>query len=434
MQISGKQGSASHSNAPEHPQASPRPLSQWPVKRRQRATLALPLRIAILRTSRQILSRYAITMTQTLRGQMLTPEGWRAGTLQLQADGRIGQVDGEHREEAKVRSGTAPLLLPGFIDTHVHGGGGHDTMAGGEAMVHIARTHARHGTTALLATTMTAPDEEIEAALKALAPHIAQRPAGGAVVLGVHLEGPYINEAKLGAQPPFARAAHLAQVLALHALAPLRLVTIAPELPGHLELIVALRARGFVVQIGHSNATYEQALAALQAGAQGFTHLFNAMSGLHHRAPGAAGAALAHAQWAEIIPDLLHVHPGAIRAALRCIPHLFCVTDSTAAAGMPDGEYRLGRHQVHKCLGGVRLADGTLAGSTLTMDEALRKLVALGLSVAEASRRCSTIAADYLGEADRGRLASGAWADVLELDPQSLELRRVWVQGQEIDR
>ena len=140
-------------------------------------------------------------------------------------------------------------------------------------------------------------------------------------------------------------------------------------------------------------------MAALEAGASGFTHLFNAMTGLHHRAPGMAGAALAHAQRAEIIPDLLHVHPGAIRVALRCIPGLYCVTDSTAAAGMPDGDYRLGRHTVTKCLGGVRLADGTLAGSTLTMDQALRNLVGLGLTLAEASRRTSTLAADHLGAA-----------------------------------
>ena len=133
-----------------------------------------------------------------------------------------------------------------------------------------------------------------------------------------------------------------------------------------------------MVQIGHSAGSYEDGVAALAAGATGFTHLFNAMTGLHHREPGMAGAALAHAQRAEIIPDLLHVHPGAIRVALRAIPGLYCVTDSTAAAGMPDGDYRLGRHTVTKCLGGVRLADGTLAGSTLTMDQALRNLVGLG--------------------------------------------------------
>jgi len=366
-----------------------------------------------------------------LQGHILTPQGWVRGTLHHDR-GRIHVLAGDAVDEAAARASGSALLLPGFIDLHVHGGGGHDTMSGGDAAAQLARVHARHGTTALLATTMTAPRDEIETALRALAPFVATRPPGAARLLGVHLEGPYINPGRLGAQPDFATTATLAEVLALQALAPIRLITIAPELPGHLALIVALRKHGFVVQIGHSAGSYEDGAAALAAGATGFTHLFNAMTGLHHREPGMAGAALALAQRAEIIPDLLHVHPGAIRVALRAIPGLYCVTDSTAAAGMPDGSYRLGRHTVTKCLGGVRLADGTLAGSTLTMDQALRNLVGLGLSLAEASRRTSTLAAEHLGLADRGRLAPGAWADVVVLDPQ-LQVTGVIVEGESIE-
>ncbi len=368
---------------------------------------------------------------QVLHGHVLTPEGFVQGSLQIEG-GRIGRLQGRKVTEVQVRQSVQPIVLPGFIDLHVHGGGGQDTMAGGSAIETIARLHARHGTTALLATTMTAPHDEIERALRALAPHIAQRPRGAARVLGVHLEGPYINAARLGAQPDFVALATLNDVLALHALAPLKLITIAPEVPGHLALIVALRQHGFVVQIGHSAGSYEDGVAALQAGASGFTHLFNAMTGLHHREPGMAGAALAHATRAEIIPDLLHVHPGAIRVALRAIPGLYCVTDSTAAAGMPDGDYRLGRHTVTKCMGGVRLHDGTLAGSTLTMDQALRNLVSLGLPLEEASRRTSTLAADHLGLADRGRVETGAWADLVVLDPHLLQLQQVWVEGESI--
>lgn len=366
-----------------------------------------------------------------LQGHILTPQGWLRGTLHHR-DGRIEAVAGDPVDEAGARAGRLPLLLPGFIDLHVHGGGGHDTMDGGDAVARIARIHARHGTTALLATTMTAPPAEIRAALRAVAPLVATRPTAAARCLGVHLEGPYINPGRLGAQPDFATLATQEEVLELHALAPLKLVTVAPELPGHLALIVALRERGFRVQIGHSAGRYEDGVAALRAGASGFTHLFNAMTGLHHRDPGMAGAALAHAERAEIIPDLLHVHPGAIRVALRCIPGLYCVTDSTAAAGMPDGDYRLGRHTVTKCLGGVRLADGTLAGSALTMDQALRNLVDLGLPLAEASRRTSTLAAEHLGLADRGRLVAGAWADVVVLD-HDLRLTAVSVEGESID-
>ncbi len=365
-----------------------------------------------------------------IAGHILTPDGFLRGTLTV-AQGRITQIEGEPVDEAAVRAdaGTA-LLLPGFIDLHVHGGGGADTMEGGEAVATLARLHARHGSTSLLATTMTAPLAEISAALRALAPAIAQRPAGAARVLGVHLEGPYISPDKLGAQPAFARPPSLDEIWALHAIAPIRVVTMAPEVAGSLALIPALVGAGMRVQIGHTAATYEQACAALAQGASGFTHLFNAMSALHHRAPGVAGAALAHGQHAELIPDLLHVHPGAMRAALRAIPGLFCVSDATSAAGMPDGDYRLGRQTVHKCLGGVRLADGTLAGSTLTLDQALRNLVAIGLPLAEASARCSGHAAHYLGLADRGRLQPGAWADVLQLDAATLQLQQVWVEGE----
>jgi N-acetylglucosamine-6-phosphate deacetylase len=366
-----------------------------------------------------------------LQGHLLTPQGWLRGRLH-HARGRIVAVGGEPVDERAVVNSGLPRLLPGFVDLHVHGGGGHDTMGGGDAALQMARTHARHGTTSLLATTMTAPRDEIETALRSLAPFVAERPRGAARLLGVHLEGPYINPGKLGAQPDFATTATLDEVLALHALAPVKLITIAPEVPGHLALIVALRESGFLVQIGHSAGSYEDGVAALEAGASGFTHLFNAMTGLHHRAPGMAGAALAHAERAEIIPDLLHVHPGAIRAALRCIPGLYCVTDSTAAAAMPDGDYRLGRHTVTKCLGGVRLADGTLAGSTLTMDQALRNLVGLGLPLAEASRRTSTLAAEHLGLADRGRLQAGAWADIVRLD-HDLQLAGVIVEGESIE-
>ena len=371
------------------------------------------------------------TTTAALQGHILTPQGFVRGEL-AQQNGRISAIHGLPVSEDCVCASTEPIVLPGFIDLHVHGGGGLDTMAGGDAIDTIARTHARHGTTAMLATTMTAPRHEIEAALRALAPHIEQRGTGAARVLGVHLEGPYINPGRLGAQPDFTTTATLADVLALHALAPIKLITIAPELPGHLELIVALHRHGFVVQIGHSAGRYEDGVAALQAGATGFTHLFNAMTGLHHREPGMAGAALAHADRAEIIPDLLHVHAGAIRVALRSIPGLYCVTDSTAATGMPDGDYALGRHTVTKCLGGVRLADGTLAGSTLTMDQALRNLVGLGLSLADASRRTATLAAEHLGLADRGRLVPGAWADVVVLDA-ALQLQAVWVEGSAVD-
>ncbi len=370
-------------------------------------------------------------MPAELAGQILTPLGWRSGRLWHEG-GRIVGIEGELIDEAAARNAEAPILLPGFVDLHVHGGAGRDMMEGGAAAVAIAQAHARHGTTSLLATTMTAPLDELREALTSLQPACLARAAGAARIHGIHLEGPYLSAARLGAQPDFTRTATLEEVMALHELAPIRLITLAPEVPGHLALISALRAAGLTVQIGHSEASYDIGVAALAAGAAGFTHLFNAMSPLHQRAPGLVGAALAHATHAEIIPDLLHVHPGALRVALRAIPKLYCVTDSTAGAGMPDGPYRLGRQVVHKCLGGMRLADGTLAGSALTMDQALRNLVSLGLSVQEASARTATHAAGYMGWADRGRLAVGASADVVMLN-RDLQVTAVLVEGETLN-
>jgi N-acetylglucosamine-6-phosphate deacetylase len=362
-----------------------------------------------------------------MKGNILTPDGWIHGDIAF--DQAIHAIEGG---AADPSANADDYILPGFIDLHVHGGAGRDMMEGGDAPHVIARLHARHGTTSLLATTMTAPLEDIDRALSAIGGACKARGKGEARILGVHLEGPYINSGKLGAQPPFAREASLDEVRHFEAQAPMRLITVAPEIDGHLALVRALADAGIRVQIGHTSGSYEDGVKALENGAAGFTHLFNAMPGLHHRDPGMVGAALAHAQYAEIIPDLLHVHPGAIKVALRSIPHLYCVTDSTAAAGMPDGQYMLGRQVVHKCMGGVRLADGTLAGSTLTMDQALRNLVSIGLDLADASRRVSTNAADYLGETRRGRLAPGCFADMVVLD-RDLRIKAVYIEGEACD-
>ena len=368
-----------------------------------------------------------------LHGHILTPAGFVEGTLAFDGEGRIRGLMGTPVPEAIVRASDEPMILPGFIDLHVHGAGGRDVMEGGDAAAQIAKRHAAHGTTALLATTMTAPMGDLVNAFEGVRSVCLPPRRGGARILGVHLEGPYINPVRLGAQPDFTRPVSVGELAQLHALAPIRLVTLAPEVPGNMEAIGELVAAGYRVQIGHTGGSYEQGVQALERGAAGFTHLFNAMTGLHHREPGMVGAALANAQYAEIIPDLLHVHPGAVRVALRSIPCLYCVTDSTSATGMPDGDYMLGRNKVTKCLGGVRLADGTLAGSTLTMDQALRNLVdALGLSLQEASRRVSTHAADYLGLADRGRLEPRAWGDVVVVD-RELQLTAVYVEGERIE-
>nr|WP_315260051.1 N-acetylglucosamine-6-phosphate deacetylase [uncultured Duganella sp.] len=360
-----------------------------------------------------------------LSGRILTPNGWINGSIAF--DQRIRQI------RAQDGADTTLTILPGFIDLHVHGAAGVDIMQGGDAGATVARAHAQHGTTAMLGTTMTATDNSIRRALRGLAPTIAQRPDGGARMLGVHLEGPFLSIHRLGAQPADAVVTgSIDLVRDYHALAPVRAITLATEVHGHLALIPQLNQLGIRVQIGHSNGSYEDGVAALEAGAAGFTHLYNGMTGLNHYRPGIVGAALAHAEYAEIIPDLQHVEAGAIRAALRAIPRLYGVTDATSATGMPDGEYGLGSQRVYKCMGCVRLATGSLAGSVLTMDQALRNFVDLGLDLADASNRLSLYPADYLGETERGRLAPGAWADIVVLNAK-LQPLAVFVEGEAID-
>ena len=346
-------------------------------------------------------------MEQTAHsGQILTPAGWVAGTLRCTA------------QILAVEPGPAPddrFVLPGFVDLHVHGGHGADCMDGADSVRRMARFHACHGTTSLLATTVTAPAADLRSAMTGIAAAMRQ-PGPGARVMGAHLEGPFISPDALGAQPPFAIPPDPALLGELAALAPIRVATYAPEIDPAGELLAAFRRLGTRAQIGHTTCSYAQARSALAAGAAGFTHLFNAMSGLHHRHAGAVGAALALAQSAELILDLHHVEEGAALAALRAIPRLHCVTDAVAAAGMPDGAYHLGSHPIVKRGDLVRLADGSLAGSVLTMDRALRNLLRLGQPLAEAARRCSTLPAEHLGLADRGRLLPGTAADLVIID------------------
>ncbi len=343
-----------------------------------------------------------------VEGRILTPDGFRDGRLATE-NGRIVAIE-------PVPTRQSQLVVPGFIDLHCHGGGGAEVMQAGNAVRQVARIHAQHGTTAFLATTMTAPVDAIETALRAVSRATTDQQPDEAAIIGVHLEGPFISQDRLGAQPDFVQQGDIALMQALTELAAIKVVTCAPEADPDGRLTRWLDERDIRVQIGHSSCDYETACACFEHGRHGVTHMFNAMTPLHHRAPGIVGAALAHARYAEIIPDLLHVHPGAIRAALRAIPNLYAVTDASPASGMEDGEYRFGTQTVFKCGNGVRLADGTLAGSSLTMLQAFHNLVAIGLSVEEASARTARIPAEYLGLEDRGRIAVGAIADLVVLD------------------
>lgn len=354
-------------------------------------------------------------------------EGPVPGALELEG----GRVVG-------FRAGPAParLLLPGFVDLHVHGGGGADVMDGADGLRAVAAFHLRHGTTTLCPTTVTRPLDELRAFVASVGA-LEQEAPGAARLAGVHLEGPFIAEARRGAQPAFTRPIDPAALEALVGAGPVAAITLAPELPGALEAVRWLAARGVRVSLGHSDCTYDQARAAFAAGAGGVTHLFNAMSGLDHKRPGLAAAALEAPEAAEAVLELIldghHVHPALFRLALRAARgRVALVTDAIRAAGQPDGESELGGQRVLVRNGRAGLPDGTLAGSLLTLDRALRLAVDLGLTVTEASRLLSLHPAQALRRPDLGHLAPGAHADVLALDPATLTLERVWVAGVEL--
>lgn len=361
-------------------------------------------------------------------------ERWN-GAEWLAADGPRGrwdlQVDATGRIAALTRSPlTAPgpkgreatgfTLVAGFVDLQVNGGFGHDFTADPGSLWEVASRLPAHGVTAFLPTIITAPLEIYEAALAVTR---AGPPPGwrGAIPLGWHFEGPFLAPERKGAhEAEHLRAPDQAAVAGWSRAAGVRLVTLAPELPGALDLVRSLRARGVVVSAGHSGATEEEARAGFEAGIEMVTHLYNAMSGLHHREPGLVGAALdRRAVHVGVIPDGLHVAPAALRLAARLKPGgLVAVTDAMAALGCADGTYDLAGQSVHVRDGEARLAGGTLAGSVLRMDQAVRNLRTLvGLSPAEAVRAATGTPARLIGEPERGELRPGGRADCVLLGP-----------------
>lgn len=332
-------------------------------------------------------------------------------------------------------------ICPGFVDIHMHGIGGYDTMDGTpESLQAISAALARHGVTSFLATTMTASYDELESALKNIVAMSGKR-LPGAQVAGIHLEGPWINPRYKGAQKEENIAVpYLQDVRRLYELAEglLKVVTIAPEQPGALEAVAWLKERGVVVSCGHTGSSFEQATQAVHAGISHFTHCFNAMTGLHHREPGVVGAAMYYEQLStELIADGIHVHPAVMRILYRVktAERLALVSDSMRAAALGEGRYELGGQQVSVQNGEARLTDGTLAGSVLTLNQAVGNMVRLsGVSLVDAVRMASQTPAEILGLGrQKGRLAAGWDADLTVLDPQ-FAVSRTYVAGKEVYR
>jgi N-acetylglucosamine-6-phosphate deacetylase len=356
---------------------------------------------------------------------LVTPTGRWSGGWVLCHEGKIaglGPGNSPDLPGADVIEADGLTVLPGFVDLHVHGGVGHEAMdADPDGLRAMARFYARHGVTAFLATTWTDTAARIEAALDVIAELQGPQP-DGAILLGAHLEGPYLNPARCGAQSTtHIRRADQTEATALLDRDVIRLVALAPEYEENRWLVAECVQRGIIVSAAHTAATYEQLRAAIALGLSQTTHTFNAMTGLHHREPGVVGAALTSREIrCELIADNIHVHPAAMRVlyAAKGADGVILVTDAIRGAGMPDGEYPIDDRTVLVRDGAVRLPDGTLAGSILTMDRALANFMHATGEPLEAIWQVSSLnAARALGISDRkGSLERGKDADLVLVD------------------
>jgi N-acetylglucosamine-6-phosphate deacetylase len=336
-------------------------------------------------------------------------------------------------------SATDRIAAPGFLDVHIHGAGGHDVMEGTEdALTAISRTVAARGTTSYVATTVTARPEDICRSAEGSSRYIAlqhQATDSRAEILGIHFEGPFLSPIRRGVHPAewlkLPSADLLEKFIAAaggHAL----ILTIAPELLGAMPCIDAARKSGLVVGIGHTDATYEQARAAINRGAHHAIHVYNAMRPFSHRDSGVIGAVLTSPDvTAELIADGVHVEDTAMRLLLQAkgAGGVILISDGISATGMPDGNYLLGAFEVTVSGGVCRNAEGKLAGSTLTLDRALRNIVCLGVPLSDALRMLTLNPATLLGiEYKKGSLRVGADADIVLLD-DALNVTQVWTRG-----
>lgn len=352
-------------------------------------------------------------------GRIVTPSTvLEPGWVEIR-DGVVVDVGAGSPPSAPTTDLGGAWLVPGFVDVHVHGGGAHDMARSAEDMAAAVQFHRAHGTTSTLVSLVTAPPTQLGCQLR----WVSELAVGQRHVLGAHLEGPFLSTVRCGAQnPEHLQQPDLAMFGRLHAASEgtLRMITVAPELPGSLELIRAAREANVTVAVGHSDATYAEAMAAVGAGATAATHLFNGMRPMHHREPGVANAALDADLYCEVINDGHHVHAALVRLVAAARPdRLVLVTDAIDATGMPDGPTMLGGQAVDIDGGVARLRrTGALAGSTLTMDEALRRsIVEVGLDVVTAVRAASTNAARMLGLDGRiGSISPGRIADLVVLD------------------
>src|ERR1700721_636136 len=382
--------------------------------------------------------------TAIYASRILTPHEEILDSVIVVEDGKITQMG--HRDEVRIPENSEhfaagdKIVIPGFVDVHIHGAGGHDVMEGtSEAIAKVASTVARRGTTSLVATTVSAPPEETCKSLHGIARYIRSArntdSRFAAEVLGIHLEGPFINPARRGVHPLDAitpPSKELFEEFVAAADGFIRIVTLAPELPGALELVERAVGNGIVASMGHTDATYEQAVVAIERGVTTAAHMFNAMRPFSHRDTGVIGAVLPNpAVTAELIADGHHVDSPAVEILLRAkgLEGVLLVSDGTAATGMRNGNYRLGNFYVSVTDGVRRNSERKLAGSTLSLDRALQHIVALGVPFLDAVRMVTLLPARRLGLGGKKRvIAGGAGADLGVLNPD-LRLAGVMTRG-----
>jgi N-acetylglucosamine-6-phosphate deacetylase len=391
--------------------------------------------------------RYDIVATMTTillhAGKAITPTAEISDAGILIRDGVIEAVGA--RADLALPAGaieikaTDQTAVPGFIDVHIHGAGGRDVMEGDdEALSTVARTVAKHGTTSMVATTVTAAPDDIIRSVEGIAHFITNQHRSEdprAEVVGIHYEGPFISTARRGVHPKewiTLPNRDLLDRMVTAAAGNARILTIAPELLGAMPCIDAARNDGIVVAMGHTDATYEQARAAMAHGAHHAVHVYNAMRPFSHRDSGVIGAVLTSPEVsAELIADGVHVEEAAMRLLLQakgpnCV---ILVSDGISATGMPDGQYSLGKFDVNVVNGVARNSEGNLAGSTLTLDRALRNIVRMGWSLSDTVKMLTANPAKLLGlEFKKGALRTGADADIVLLN-EALEVTNVWTRG-----
>jgi N-acetylglucosamine-6-phosphate deacetylase len=356
-----------------------------------------------------------VLQNEIITGKVVVVKGGRIESIEDETSKAVGDV--------KTIDGNGHLLIPGMIDVHIHGANGYDMMDGDPNSINeVSKMCARSGCTSFLATSLTSSISDLQRMILNVREVLGKEP--GAKISGIHLEGPYINQKKKGMQnanyirhPDFTEMETI-----LDMTGPLiKMVTLAPELPGGMEMVTYLVNRSIIVSLAHSDASFEQAKKAFELGASHVTHCFNAMRPIHHRDPGLVVAAFEEENVSvQAIVDNIHLHPAIVRLmySIKGAERMVLITDALQAMGKGDGQYNFGGQEVEVLDGVARLSDGTLASSTVTMNEALRKTVETGIPLCDAVLMAATTPAEILDLKSKGKIVPGFDADLVLLDDQ----------------